>query len=283
MVTRFRVQAKRFLVTYPQCTLTKEAVLAFYRRKGTVRQYVVCRELHEDGNPHIHVCVEYQRKQTFNGERALDIDGFHPNIQKVRNWNSAVQYVKKGDDYIEELDDALNPFVLVSDFSDQRSFMSACFDRKINYQYASSAWSMRDSMNTLTCSSGAEFIADPRLRLLRPIESGCTWLLGPSGIGKSSWATAYCELPSLWVTHIDDLKGFRCGYHKSIIFDDMSFRHLPRESQIALVDTHQSRSIHVRYGTATLPAGLQKIFTSNVEIFISDPAVSRRVNKIDLS
>lgn len=158
--------------------------------------------------------------------------------------------------------------------------MSMCFTKKFNYQYAKEAWRLKDSICDLTSSGSVEYIQDARLRLLRPVEVGSTWISGPSGIGKTTWAKAYCQLPALWVTHMDDLRLFRAGFHKSIIFDDMSFCHMPRESQIAIADTQQSRSIHIRYGVARIPAGIQKIFTSNVEIFQEDEAIKRRINKI---
>lgn len=102
---------------------------------------------------------------------------------------------------------------------------------------------------------------------------------GPSGVGKTSYLRS--RFPNaLWVTHIDDLGTFDSAIHTDgIIFDDMSFTHLPRTAQIHLVDMDDDRSIHIRYGTATIPAGTQKFFTSNVrEIFdLNDAAIARRV------
>lgn len=72
------------------------------------------------------------------------------------------------------------------------------------------------------------------------------------------------------------------GYHKSIIFDDVDFNHYPRTAQIHLCDFDNARDIHVRYGTAHIPAGIAKVFTCNEWPLSSDPAVMRRVKRINV-
>jgi len=105
--------------------------------------------------------------------------------------------------------------------------------------------------------------------------------VGPAGCGKTTIAIQYATKPSLFVTHMDILKQFKPGFHKSIIFDDVSFAHLPRETNISIVDTEQPRAIHVRYGVAEIPNGVEKWFTANRYPFILgatrfDPAIERR-------
>lgn len=103
-------------------------------------------------------------------------------------------------------------------------------------------------------------------------------MVGPSGCGKTSYARSAFP-KALLVSHKDDLLKFDKDIYSAIIFDDMSFAHEPRTSQIHLVDQDDDRSIHVRYSTALIPAGTVKIFTTNVlDIFdLSDPAIKRRV------
>lgn len=107
-------------------------------------------------------------------------------------------------------------------------------------------------------------------------------MVGPTGCGKTSWAKRVAPKPALWVRHIDVLREFREGYHQSIIFDDMSFKHMPQQAQVHLTDWHNKSHIHCRYGHATVPAKTVKIFTCNEYPFIQDPAVKRRVHLIDL-
>lgn len=106
-----------------------------------------------------------------------------------------------------------------------------------------------------------------------------TILWGEPGIGKTEFARAV--LPkALFVSHIDDL-GRLDETYDGIIFDDMNFSHLPRTAQIHLVDWTQSRSIHIRYGTATIPRETRKLFVTNEvggRVFdLNDGAIARRV------
>lgn len=109
----------------------------------------------------------------------------------------------------------------------------------------------------------------------------CSQILhGPPGIGKTEFAGAL--LPGcLFITHVDDLRHFDPDVHSGIVFDDMEFRHYPRTAQIHLLDWNHDRSIHIRYGTARIPARTRKIFTTNEEggrIFdLDDGAIKRRV------
>lgn len=102
-------------------------------------------------------------------------------------------------------------------------------------------------------------------------------VIGPSGTGKTEFCLAHFENP-LFVTHMDGLKRFRKGFHDGIVFDDMSFLHMPREAQIQITDMRQSRDIHVRYGTVTIPKGTKKVIACNVYPLIDDTAVNSRVN-----
>lgn len=66
-------------------------------------------------------------------------------------------------------------------------------------------------------------------------------IIGAAGTGKTSWARKHVPKPALFVTHMDVLKQLTAR-HKAIVFDDMSFKHLPREGQIAIVDREQPRA-----------------------------------------
>lgn len=102
-------------------------------------------------------------------------------------------------------------------------------------------------------------------------------IIGDAGIGKTVYAIHLFENP-LFVTHLDQLGHYNETYD-GIIFDDMSFSHLPRTSQIMLVDTEQPRAIHVRYRIAMIPAKVKKVFLSNTHDFLdlNDAAIKRRV------
>lgn len=103
---------------------------------------------------------------------------------------------------------------------------------------------------------------------------------GLPGIGKTEFAKA-CMPGALLVSHVDDLLLYDPNEYSGIIFDDMSFTHMPRSAQIHIVDSDNGRSIHCRYRTAWIPPNTQKIFTTNEHegrIFdLDDGAIRRRV------
>lgn len=104
-------------------------------------------------------------------------------------------------------------------------------------------------------------------------------IVGPPGVGKTTWAKRFSEKPALWVTHMDDLK-LLTDEHKTIIFDDLDFQHMPRTAQIHIVDQENARTIHIRYKVIHIPANITKIFTANTFPFVYDEAINRRINLI---
>jgi len=115
-----------------------------------------------------------------------------------------------------------------------------------------------------------------------PMDGKSLWIKGPTSVGKSTWALLHSPKPSLYVRHLDTLLKFKPQLHKSLIFDDMCFTHLPRETQLQLVDLRNQLQVHVRYGVASIPASLPRVFLSNTEIFMEDQAIRARITKIIL-
>lgn len=160
-------------------------------------------------------------------------------------------------------------------------WMEYCLQERIGFQYA--RWFWNDiHLDTITIRPGEDIegaICEPLgayrwNRLQHPVIT----VVGPAGCGKTTWAKLYAPRPSLFVSHIDQLRLFKPGFHKSIIFDDMNVSHWPRESQIHLLDFENSRAIHLRHVVATIPAGIFKIFTSNHQNWnLQDAAIRRRM------
>lgn len=95
---RFRFNAKRIFLTYPQCgELSRERVRDHLVHNCGVQHYLVARESHRDGNPHIHAYGEWQSAFSTRDVRNFDVDGHHPNIQPVRSTARVLQYIQKAD------------------------------------------------------------------------------------------------------------------------------------------------------------------------------------------
>lgn len=289
----FRLNAGHCLLTYSRCTHTKEEVrdhlVSLLGAK--LKRLVVCQELHQDGHPHIHAAVKFTHKVNFRRANMFDYQGTHPNIRTGQEYNGtfegAERYVSKYGDIVEhgapteELIES--PSSVCATMATKIAWIEYCIEKRIAPAYCESIWSLVHA-DTSTTIDHHEPIGTmvPSLRDL-PYGGNNIVLIGPSGCGKSTWAKYRAPKPALWVTHLDDLKKFNRKVHKSIIFDDMSFVHLPEQSQIHLVDPYDQRSIHVRYGTVTIPAGVPKIFTGNVypftEVGEHAQAIRRRVHK----
>lgn len=288
---------KRFFLTYPRCDRLPHELVSFLGDKGELAYYVCARELHADGYPHLHVCVAYKNVQRHD-VRWFDFDGHHPNnAGDIRNWNACREYVKKGGDFIEgpeehHVREALravgknqvppNLSELVKDYSIKTEWFDFCACHNVPFGYASMYWSeSREDFVTIDDDTPIEGEMCESLRSFGFDREGrkTAILIGPSGCGKTTWAKTNVPKPAIFCSHVDDLKKFKPGFHKSIIFDDVDFKHWPRTSQIHIVDFENTRSIHVRYGTVLIPKGTYKIFTCNeLPLVVSDPAIKRRVS-----
>lgn len=110
---KFRINAQHFALTYSQCgDLSKDEVLAYITEKRPVDHVVCGLEKHEDGGNHIHVYVRFTKKINVKSERFFDVDGYHPNIQAMRDPRKWYNYVTKEDkNYLENFGyDFLSPW-----------------------------------------------------------------------------------------------------------------------------------------------------------------------------
>ena len=98
---QFRVNAKSFIITYPQCDIDKAVILAWYRDKFELLGIRIARELHADGRPHIHVVFHLAQPFQTRNARFFDIGGNHPNIQSTRSLPASYAYLAKDGDYLD--------------------------------------------------------------------------------------------------------------------------------------------------------------------------------------
>ncbi|APB03069.1 Rep [Common bean severe mosaic virus] len=107
---RFRLNAKNFFITYPKCSLTKEEALEQLRSITTPvnKKFIkICRELHENGEPHLHVLIQFEGKYQCTNNRFFDLVSttrsahFHPNIQGAKSSSDVKSYIDKDGDTLE--------------------------------------------------------------------------------------------------------------------------------------------------------------------------------------
>ncbi|CAG28774.1 AC1 protein [Tomato leaf curl China virus] len=107
---KFRINAKNYFLTYPHCSLTKEEALSQIKTLETPVNKLfirICRELHEDGSPHLHVLIQFEGKFQCKNQRFFDLTSpsrsahFHPNIQAAKSSTDVKSYMDKDGDVLD--------------------------------------------------------------------------------------------------------------------------------------------------------------------------------------
>nr|ALB26140.1 replication associated protein [Okra enation leaf curl virus] len=107
---RFLINSKNYFLTYPKCSLTKEEALSQIKnfQTHTSKKYIkICSELHENGEPHLHVLIQFEGKYKCQNQRFFDLVSpsrsahFHPNIQGAKSSSDVKSYIDKDGDTLE--------------------------------------------------------------------------------------------------------------------------------------------------------------------------------------
>nr|CDW92203.1 Replication Associate Protein [Tomato yellow leaf curl Mali virus] len=107
---RFKINAKNYFLTYPQCSLSLSESLSQLQTLETPvnKLYIkICRELHENGEPHLHALIQFEGKYQCTNNRFFDLVSpsrsthFHPNIQGAKSSSDVKSYIDKDGDTID--------------------------------------------------------------------------------------------------------------------------------------------------------------------------------------
>lgn len=302
----FRLSTSAVLLTYSQTNeLTKEDVLYTLLERLPAFLYAIGSESHQDGGRHIHAVLKFEKKFDTRDQSIFDInDGttvHHPNIQSIKrgaaNFDRAHTYVEKEDPTpLCTLPHRLSWGEILQHASNGQEYLELVeknypkeFQRDLQrFQYFAN-YRFGKCPNTIPEGWDASYdhTVPGQLELLED-ETRFTKTLvivGPAGCGKTTWAKSNAPKPALFIRHLDSLAHFR-PEHRSIIFDDLDFRHLPPSTQKYLVDYENLAEIHCRYKVAKIPEGIPRIVTANEYPFLEEgvhaEAINRRVNKIFL-
>ena len=321
---RFKATAFAFMLTYKHHIDYKD-VWTIAKKYGTVKSAKAAHERapHEgpegtaDGDLnakgeylHTHVLINYGTKTTIKGQDCFDIvhtteDGefyhpeeIHPNIKPINSKTHLVnmeKYLEKEGVFFgtnaptEQVKDGRTQQGVPASSDTEKIIMGAATLHEAVYSLGIDIKSVMD-VNTLRNEKKAPNPVNPtHSNFLMPVpnmdEVGPVVILtGETGGGKTQLALNM--LPgALMVSHMDMLKFYSPHRYTGIIFDDMSFAHIPREAALHLLDHEQERGIHVRYGLGMLPKDTKKIFTTNMEplaIFPHDDtgAIERRIDSV---
>lgn len=294
MAQRFRLRSKKLFLTYPQCTVDPSEALRQLSAAVSATGHVIAREKHADGNSHLHVYLEADNPMEVNSSDALDLTDstgtkYHGNYQSVRSRSAVLKYVTKDGEFITNLDlapSSISPWKRARDAATNDGLSAAIAileeDPKASRDLCINGDRILKNLASLQSKKLKITYDLSTFGWTEPWDGKTHTLLiyGGTNLGKTSLAKAL--LPDALLTrHLDKLREYDPVRYTGIILDDMSFSHLHREAQIALVDRHEDTQIHVRYSVAEIPAGTPVIITTNSQpgaiLRMEDPAIARRV------
>nr|AFP89695.1 Rep protein [Tomato leaf curl Taiwan virus] len=157
LLNKFRINAKNYFLTYPHCSLTKEEALSQIQALQTPTKKLfirVCKELHEDGTPHLHILIQFEGKFQCKNNRFFDLTSptrsahFHPNIQGAKSSTDVKTYMEKDGDVLDH-----GIFQV-----DGRSTRGGCQSANDAYAEAINSGSKAEALNILREKAPKDFV-----------------------------------------------------------------------------------------------------------------------------
>lgn len=98
---------QKFFVTFPKSGEITKTVFLKICKELHLTYYIVCKETHEDGSPHLHALLWFKSKKTKSRllkffKEKFPNDNKRIHVESVRNFKATIEYCKKEDSqYIE--------------------------------------------------------------------------------------------------------------------------------------------------------------------------------------
>lgn len=225
MCSIFRLANNSILLTYPHCDyspndfLTKLLVTIDINHPTPEIEYIcVSREDHHlnDGK-HMHVFIKWVSSFKTTNARIFDIEGHHPNIEKVTTtrWKS-VKYVKKDGEFVEYKPENC-PKPIIENMSKHEKLVFLKENDPIEL-YDRNEISAEHCMRLMKAKQYIE--SQRKTKREKPI---VLWFWGATGTGKTRTAVEIAEQSghTWWISNDPELKWFDgyCGQDYAIIDD----------------------------------------------------------------
>lgn len=289
----YRLNSSSLWLTWPQCPLEpEEAHRQLLEICPRMVEHIISQEHHKDQSLHLHAYLKLSKPCNFKRANCLDlrepdsVKVYHGNYQAARDRLHVIRYcLKEKFNHStsmteEEIAQILAPTTTLKPNLYQQVIALAKTGAHLEAvkMLETSPRGARDMLiyGDRIKASLRQLAMKPAPLLYNLLEDFKEWkadlwqpathtliLSGPSNTGKTALAKAL--LPnSLFVTHTDQLRGYTPGISTGIIFDEGSFKHIPREAQIHVIDVQEDRTVHCRYAPGFLPSGTSRIITTNL-------------------
>lgn len=253
---KWRINAKNYFLTYSQCDYEPKDLMDYLLELegDLIKWMVVAQELHEDGNPHLHVQIEYERARNLRNERHFDTDRYHPNVQGTRKLKKVGEYVTKGGDYVlygateEEFRLAISGKKLDkwAEIYASETYEEACeavkridprswgnngdrirsnlrYEFKRKFEPYHEDWMDHTEMkDAYTPPEVQEWLDTEYVKKSR---AKCLFLIGESQLGKTHWARSIVDPHNYWKNMVNLDKWNPDA--KLLIFDDIDWKYMP--------------------------------------------------------
>lgn len=264
-------EVKGWFLTYPQCTVSKEDALEFFKTLN-IEEAVVCEEKHEDGNPHVHAYIKLEHGiDVKKAPTYFDLNEFHGNYQAARSWRACQEYVKKDGNFIT--------FNLDIESAQQKRAKRnrEIIDKPIDELIESGIIAMNQVPNIKRAKLIYEESKHNKFEV-DPTQQRGIWIYGPPGVGKSYKART--EYPDLFIKSQNKWWDGYIG-QKNVLIDDFDRQGECLSHYIKIwADVYQTTG-EVKGGTVNLNYN-KLIITSNYsidEIFISDTILCEAIKR----
>ena len=301
----FNLNSVKYFLTYPQCQTTKEEFIANLEQyfPDQVKQAAVARELHQDGNPHLHAIVIWNAKKHLRNAATLDVltkchdhpDGKHGKYESCRSLHLSAVYLLKSDPAPLQLRMDLRAIAnkkssktaliaegilngdTISDVVDANpGFAMMNMNKIINFvQYASrkrkhdelAAWT--DLVSTTPDVPNAYEIVqwvneNCQPGIVRPFKASQLWLYGDPAMGKTSLALILEKRLIIYRPKYDE--DFYCGFDDE--YDNLVvFDEFSGQKKVTFLNEFVQGSpmnLRVKGGTVQKKTNLPVIVLSNL-------------------
>lgn len=244
----FRITCRKLLLTYAQADNLSRDRLSDGLRQAGVAQAHIGHELHADGGTHYHCLIRLAaKKPDIRSCRHFDIDGFHPNVRRVRNEDHAYAYASKdGDTFgFGDLDVAVSRGKIAG-FKRFAEDLQA-YTRHVRTRSLRSPFPFTVPHLKVGTASFPAPVASERQR--------CLYIFGPPNTGKTKWATDTFDGSKTYYPLDGELSYDNYSGEQLIVYDD-KVPSLPELIQVLNYSAHPKPAPgRQRYAGKELPGG----------------------------
>ena len=286
-INKFRLSAVNIYPTYPKCSVPLNEALAILHSKlitPVIKDYILVREYHEDGSPHIHAFIKCYKKVNINNPSHLDLNYedtiYHGNYQTAKSPNSILTYmlkdIKRRDDVnilsspgisdrIDMLGNWLELGQAVISLAEEGKISAAInlYKSERPLDFIKNKSRIEKSLNELRMTKlgynmkfdYSKFIIPEELKEVIDAynDNKTLVIIGKPGIGKSSWINAwlhYMGKTPLPVNNLDSIRFFDPNKHSALIYDDCHWPDtIKREDLIKLVDSELPTTHSIKHSS----------------------------------